>query len=130
MRLSENLLLSRHATDRKAFLGAGGTVQTSAIASAAQRIIEVMDVRKSAPDPEAAARDAMKLSPAAERVVSEAYLEAARWSYHRISTGQLLPPCSWRISSTIERGRVPNGSRPSRANAATRATPGARSTSR
>jgi simple sugar transport system ATP-binding protein len=55
MRLSENLLLSRHATDRKAFLGAGGTVQTGAIATAAQRIIEVMDVRKSAPDPEAAA---------------------------------------------------------------------------
>jgi simple sugar transport system ATP-binding protein len=55
MRLSENLLLSRHATDRKAFLGAAGTVQTRAIATAAQRIIEIMDVRKSGPDPEAAA---------------------------------------------------------------------------
>ena len=28
MKLSENLLLSRHATDRKAFLGAGGMVKT------------------------------------------------------------------------------------------------------
>ena len=55
MRLSENLLLSRHKTDRKAFLGTAGMVQTSAIAAAAQRIVEVMDVRKSAPDPEAAA---------------------------------------------------------------------------
>jgi simple sugar transport system ATP-binding protein len=55
MKLSENLLLSRHATDRKAFLGTAGAVQTRAIASAAQRIIEIMDVRKSGPDPEAAA---------------------------------------------------------------------------
>ena len=55
MKLSENLLLSRHATDKKAFVGAGGTVQGSAVYNAAQRIIEVMDVRKSAPDPEAAA---------------------------------------------------------------------------
>jgi simple sugar transport system ATP-binding protein len=55
MKLSENLLLSRHKTDRKAFLGAAGVVQSGAIAAAAQRIIEAMDVRKSAPDPEAAA---------------------------------------------------------------------------
>jgi simple sugar transport system ATP-binding protein len=55
MRLSENLLLSRHATDRKAFVGGGGMVRTGAVYSAAQRIIKVMDVRKSAPDPEAAA---------------------------------------------------------------------------
>jgi simple sugar transport system ATP-binding protein len=55
MKLSENLLLSRHRTDRKAFLGGLGMVQTSVIATAAQRINEVMDVRKSAPDPEAAA---------------------------------------------------------------------------
>ena len=54
MKLSENLLLSRHATDKKAFVG-GGMVKTGAVYSAAQRIIEVMDVRKSAPDPEAAA---------------------------------------------------------------------------
>ncbi|SFT92890.1 ABC transporter ATP-binding protein [Mesorhizobium sp. YR577] len=55
MKLSENLLLSRYATDRKAFLGSFGLVQGSAIVKAAQRIIEAMDVRKSAPDPEAAA---------------------------------------------------------------------------
>jgi simple sugar transport system ATP-binding protein len=55
MRLSENLLLSRHKTDGKAFLSGLGVIHSGAIASAAQRIIEVMDVRKSAPDPEAAA---------------------------------------------------------------------------
>ena len=55
MKLSDNLLLSRHATDKKAFLGAAGMVKTSAISTAAQRIIQVMDVRKSAVDPEAAA---------------------------------------------------------------------------
>lgn len=55
MKLSENLLLSRHATDGKVFVGSGGTVNSSTIYSAAQRIIEAMDVRKSAPDPEAAA---------------------------------------------------------------------------
>ena len=55
MKLSENLLLSRHATDGKAFVGSGGFVKTAAIDAAAQRIIEIMDVRKSARDPEAAA---------------------------------------------------------------------------
>ncbi|WP_432283434.1 ABC transporter ATP-binding protein [Aminobacter sp. BA135] len=55
MRLSDNLLLSRHSTDGKAFVGTGGMVKSGAIQKAAQRIIEVMDVRKSAPDPEAAA---------------------------------------------------------------------------
>ncbi|MEP9390447.1 ABC transporter ATP-binding protein [Mesorhizobium sp. KR9-304] len=54
MKLSENLFLSRYATDGKAFLGAGGIVKEAAIDKAAQRIIEVMDVRKSARDPEAA----------------------------------------------------------------------------
>ncbi|RFC65650.1 MULTISPECIES: ABC transporter ATP-binding protein [Mesorhizobium] len=54
MRLSENLLLSRHATDRKAFIAPGGFVKNGMIQHATQRIIEVMDVRKSAPDPEAA----------------------------------------------------------------------------
>jgi simple sugar transport system ATP-binding protein len=53
MRLSENLLLTRHATDGSAFVG-GGVVKGSAVYRAAQRIVEVMDVRKSAPDPEAA----------------------------------------------------------------------------
>jgi simple sugar transport system ATP-binding protein len=55
MKLSENLLLSRHATDRKSFLGALGTIRNSAIAAAAKRIVEKMDVRKSGEDPEAAA---------------------------------------------------------------------------
>ncbi len=55
MKLSENLLLSRYATDRKAFVGAGGVVKTGAVDAAAQRIIAEMDVRKSARDPEAAA---------------------------------------------------------------------------
>ena len=55
MKLSENLLLSRHATDGKAFVGTGGMVKGGAIDSAAQRIVEIMDVRKSGRDPEAAA---------------------------------------------------------------------------
>ena len=54
MKLSENLLLSRYATDAKAFVGVGGMVKTGAVDAAAQRIIQVMDVRKSARDPEAA----------------------------------------------------------------------------
>jgi len=55
MRLSDNLLLSRHATDAKAFIGTAGMIKAGAVDSAAQRIIEIMDVRKSARDPEAAA---------------------------------------------------------------------------
>lgn len=55
MKLSDNLFLSRYATDRKAFLGAGGIVKEGAIDSATQRIIEEMDVRRSGRDPEAAA---------------------------------------------------------------------------
>jgi ABC-type uncharacterized transport system ATPase subunit len=55
MKLSENLLLSRYATDGKAFVGTGGVVKTGAVDKAAQRIIVEMDVRKSARDPEAAA---------------------------------------------------------------------------
>ncbi|OQM75933.1 ABC transporter ATP-binding protein [Manganibacter manganicus] len=54
MKLSENLLLSRHATDARSFLGSGGTIKSAVISGAAQRIIQAMDVRKSAPDPEAA----------------------------------------------------------------------------
>ncbi len=55
MRLSENLLLSRHATDRAAFLGRLGIVRNGAVARAARRIAAAMDVRKSGDDPEAAA---------------------------------------------------------------------------
>jgi simple sugar transport system ATP-binding protein len=54
MTLSENLLLSRHATDGKKFVGKGGLIESKAIYDTAQRIIGIMDVRKSAPDPEAA----------------------------------------------------------------------------
>jgi simple sugar transport system ATP-binding protein len=54
MKLSENLLLSRHATDARSFLGLGGMIKSAVISGAAQRIIQAMDVRKSAPDPEAA----------------------------------------------------------------------------
>ncbi|PSJ64261.1 ABC transporter [Mesorhizobium soli] len=54
MKLSENLLLSRYATDRKAFLGAAGVIHDGAVASASQRIVQAMDVRKSGTDPEAA----------------------------------------------------------------------------
>ena len=55
MRLSENLLLSRHATDSPAFARLRRMVKNAAVQSAAQRVIQAMDVRKSAPDPEAAA---------------------------------------------------------------------------
>ena len=55
MKLSENLFLSRYATDSRAFLGAGGLIKEGAIDAATQRIVEEMDVRKSARDPEAAA---------------------------------------------------------------------------
>jgi general nucleoside transport system ATP-binding protein len=55
MKLSENLLLSRHRTDRRVFLGPAGMVRSTAISAAAQRIVQVMDVRKSGVDPEAAA---------------------------------------------------------------------------
>ncbi len=55
MRLSENLLLSRHSTDGKSFLGALKTVRTGALQAASKRIVQAMDVRKSGEDPEAAA---------------------------------------------------------------------------
>ena len=55
MKLSENLLLSRYRTDAKAFLGSLGVIRTGAIATATKRIVDEMDVRKSAEDPEAAA---------------------------------------------------------------------------
>ncbi len=55
MRLSDNLLLSRYSTDRRVFLGAVGLVHSAAVSAASQRVIQEMDVRKSAPDPEAAA---------------------------------------------------------------------------
>lgn len=55
LKLSENLLLSRHSTDRKSFLAAAGVILNRVIYDASQRIVAEMDVRKSAPDPEASA---------------------------------------------------------------------------
>jgi general nucleoside transport system ATP-binding protein len=55
MSLSENLLLSRHATDSRTFLGPLGIIRGGALATAARRIVEIMDVRKSGEDPEASA---------------------------------------------------------------------------
>lgn len=55
MPLTANLVLSRHASDRAAFLSGGplGLINTEAVAKAARRICEVMDVRKSGEDPAA-----------------------------------------------------------------------------
>jgi simple sugar transport system ATP-binding protein len=55
MKLSENLLLSRHATDGSTFVGSAGLVKKTTVYAAAQRIITEMDVRMSGKDPEAAA---------------------------------------------------------------------------
>ncbi len=55
MKLSENLLLSRYATDGRVFVGSTGIVNMSAVDAATQRINAKMDVRKSARDPGAAA---------------------------------------------------------------------------
>ncbi len=54
MPLSENLLLSRHKTDSSVFLGPLGTIRSGAVEDASRRVVEAMDVRKSAEDPEAA----------------------------------------------------------------------------
>ena len=53
MKLSENLLLSRHATDPGVYVGAFGIIRNGAIAATAKRINQMMDVRKSAEDPPA-----------------------------------------------------------------------------
>ena len=55
MSLSENLLLARSSSDAKAFLGGGFLhfIKHDAIRSAAKRISEAMDVRKSGEDPAA-----------------------------------------------------------------------------
>ncbi|MCB1439861.1 MAG: ABC transporter ATP-binding protein [Nitratireductor sp.] len=53
--LSDNMLLSRHTTDRKTMLGTLGYVVTSAVTAARKRVVKEMDVRKSGEDPEAAA---------------------------------------------------------------------------
>ncbi|PQZ50569.1 ABC transporter ATP-binding protein [Ochrobactrum sp. MYb15] len=55
--LTDNLFLSRYKTDAKAFLHGGKLklIAESALRSAAKRIIETMDVRKSAENPPASA---------------------------------------------------------------------------
>lgn len=55
MPLTGNLVLSRHASDRGAFLSGGplGLINTAAVAKATKRICDDMDVRKSGDDPAA-----------------------------------------------------------------------------
>jgi simple sugar transport system ATP-binding protein len=55
MSLSDNLLLARSQSDRKAFLGSGvlGVIRKASIKAATGRICEAMDVRKSGEDPAA-----------------------------------------------------------------------------
>ena len=55
--LSLNLVLSRHASDRRAFLSGGplGLINTAPVETATKRICAEMDVRKSAEDPPAGA---------------------------------------------------------------------------
>ncbi len=55
MSLSDNLVLARNQSDRKAFLGGGvlGIIKSTAVRMAARRISEAMDVRKSGEDPPA-----------------------------------------------------------------------------
>ncbi len=55
MTLSQNLLLSRHRTDARAFLARLGIIRGTIVARAAERISAAMDVRKAGDDPEAAA---------------------------------------------------------------------------
>jgi simple sugar transport system ATP-binding protein len=55
MSLSDNLILSRNSSDRKAFLAGGvlKVIRTATVAAATRRICEAMDVRKSGEDPAA-----------------------------------------------------------------------------
>ena len=55
MNLSSNLVLSRHASDRKVFVSGGwlGLINTGPVAAATKRISAAMDVRKSTEDPAA-----------------------------------------------------------------------------
>src|SRR5690606_12587786 len=55
MKLSENLLLSRHRTDAKSFLGALGVIRAGAVSASSKRVVGAMDVRMSSEDPDAAA---------------------------------------------------------------------------
>ncbi|MEM9605664.1 MAG: ABC transporter ATP-binding protein [Pseudomonadota bacterium] len=51
--LSHNLLLSRHASDRAAFLGPLGWLKSGALKAASARVIKALDVRCGSPDPRA-----------------------------------------------------------------------------
>ena len=53
MTLSDNIMLSRHSSDRSAYVGAFGVVQRGALRRTLERIVETMDVRKSGDDPAA-----------------------------------------------------------------------------
>jgi simple sugar transport system ATP-binding protein len=55
MKLSDNLVLARNQSDRKAFLGGGilGIIRHGVVKIASRRISEAMDVRKSGEDPAA-----------------------------------------------------------------------------
>lgn len=55
MKLSDNLLLTRYATDGRSMVSRFGFIKRGAVEVATQRVIAEMDVRKSAPDPEASA---------------------------------------------------------------------------
>ena len=57
MTLSDNMLLARHKSDRKAFLSGGplGLINRSAVEATTKRVVAEMDVRKSSEDPEASA---------------------------------------------------------------------------
>lgn len=55
MTLSDNMILSRHASDAATFLGSGPlkVIRRAAVQQASDRIVEAMDVRKSGQDPDA-----------------------------------------------------------------------------
>ncbi len=55
--LTDNLLLARHASDKSSFLSLGGlsVIARGAINSATKKVVEAMDVRKSAENPPAGA---------------------------------------------------------------------------
>ncbi|MFK0165480.1 ABC transporter ATP-binding protein [Rhizobium sp. NPDC090279] len=57
LKLSDNLVLARNQSDRKAFLGGGflSVIRHGAVRQATKRICEAMDVRKSGEDPAAGA---------------------------------------------------------------------------
>ncbi|QKV18134.1 ABC transporter ATP-binding protein [Oricola thermophila] len=52
--LSQNLLLSRHASDSSTYLGPLGTIRGGALGRTLERIVKALDVRKSGRDPVAA----------------------------------------------------------------------------